>query len=145
MTSQPDEAYLQGKRTELATFSMARFLMEPRGPRQVGQQVSLGRQLEHTWEGTHKKKFIFAHSTNTLVTVVLKTVACRFSLNLNVVQWVIILVFKNHGNTSFRKWETVLFMTVNGIMTIKSTLIKPDLFNSETLLPHEEMLITLRV
>lgn len=48
VTSQPDEAYLQGKRTELATFSMARFLMEPRGPRQVGQQVSLGRQLEHT-------------------------------------------------------------------------------------------------
>lgn len=54
VTSQPDEAYLQGKRTELATFSMARFLMEPSGPRQVGQQVSLGRQLEHTWEGTDK-------------------------------------------------------------------------------------------
>lgn len=48
VTSQPEEAYLQGKRTELATFSMARFLMEPRGPLQVGQQVSLGRQLEHT-------------------------------------------------------------------------------------------------
>ena len=48
VTSQPDEAYLQGNSTELATFSMARFLMEPRGPLQVGQQVSLGRQLEHT-------------------------------------------------------------------------------------------------
>lgn len=58
VTSHPDEAYLQGKRTELATFSIARFLMEPRGPRQVGQQVSLGRQLEHTWEGTEENELV---------------------------------------------------------------------------------------
>lgn len=59
MTSQPDEAYLQGKSTELATFSMAKFLMEPKGPRQVGQQVSLGRQLEHTWKGMDESGEMF--------------------------------------------------------------------------------------
>lgn len=58
VTSHPDEAYLQGKRTELATFSIARFLMEPSGPRQVGQQVSLGRQLEQTWGGTEGNELV---------------------------------------------------------------------------------------
>ena len=49
VTMQPPELYLQGNITVLATFSMARFLMLlPSGPRQVGQQVSLGRQLEQT-------------------------------------------------------------------------------------------------
>ncbi len=48
VTSQPDEAYLHGKSTELATFSMAKLRIEPRGPLQVGQQVSLGRQLLQT-------------------------------------------------------------------------------------------------
>lgn len=65
MTSHPDEAYLQGKSTELATFSMARFRMEPSGPRQVGQQVSLGRQLEQTCGGggtTAKNQFGFISS-----------------------------------------------------------------------------------
>lgn len=44
----PEEAYLQGKSTELATFSIAKLRMDPNGPRQVGQHVSFGRQLLQT-------------------------------------------------------------------------------------------------
>ena len=45
----PPLEYLQGNMTVEATFSMARFLMlPPSWPRQVGQHVSLGRQLEQT-------------------------------------------------------------------------------------------------
>lgn len=48
VAEQPEEEYLQGNITVEATFSMARFLIFPKGPLHVGQQVSLGRQLAHT-------------------------------------------------------------------------------------------------
>jgi len=47
-TAQPDVEYLHGNITVLATFSMAKLRMFPRGPLHVGQQVSFGRQLEQT-------------------------------------------------------------------------------------------------
>lgn len=48
VTRQPEAENLQGKRTVLATFSMARLRMLPNGPLQVGQHVNLGLQFEHT-------------------------------------------------------------------------------------------------
>lgn len=50
----PEEVYLQGKSTKLATFSMARLRMDVSGTRQVGQRVSFGRQLPQTrWPLLH--------------------------------------------------------------------------------------------
>ena len=46
---QPLLWYRQGNITVDATFSIARLrMLAPSWPRQVGQHVSLGRQLEHT-------------------------------------------------------------------------------------------------
>ena len=44
--TQPELQYLQGKRTFSATFSIAKFLMLPSGPLQLGQHCTFGLQLE---------------------------------------------------------------------------------------------------
>jgi len=50
----PELAYLHGNLTVSATFSIARFRTLPSGPRQLGQQVSLGLQMVHMrWPLSH--------------------------------------------------------------------------------------------
>ena len=48
VTEHPTPLYLQGNITVLATFSIARFLMDPKGPLHVGQHCNFGRHVLHT-------------------------------------------------------------------------------------------------
>lgn len=53
---QPDVEYLHGKETVVATFSIAKFRILPKGPRHVGQHVSFGLQFEQAkWPAWHWK------------------------------------------------------------------------------------------